>query len=370
MSIIKCPECNNEVSTSAEKCPHCGVRISGNIKTCPDCGKVVLRTESSCPACGASLQNTPVMGLCESEVSGTSSKKRKPVALIVLIVLIVLAAIGAGGYFYVTDRERARSEQEAYENVISAKDTALCSQYLADYPEGAHVIEVKALLAGLVTEINDWNDACVNRTRGGFLRFLSNHNGSAFEQACNDKIDSLDYVEATILNTVEAYDIYLRNHPDGLYAEQARQGQGNVVQGVYEKKIKDVCKSFFTSLSTRDYDKLSACVTDVMDNFLNKKNATEDDVKIFAQKLWQSNPNGLKFTVNNDFQIRRTDNNKVNEPEYDVNFTVNKTAGEESSDNNVSETFAVMIHVNETFCISSLGMLRLASKNSQSEDNK
>lgn len=27
MAIIKCPECNHEVSDQAEKCPHCGVGV-------------------------------------------------------------------------------------------------------------------------------------------------------------------------------------------------------------------------------------------------------------------------------------------------------------------------------------------------------
>ena len=28
--LIRCPECNNEVSDKAEICPHCGIKISGN----------------------------------------------------------------------------------------------------------------------------------------------------------------------------------------------------------------------------------------------------------------------------------------------------------------------------------------------------
>jgi hypothetical protein len=36
MSLIKCPECNNGVSDSAESCPHCGHPISTGIK-CPNC---------------------------------------------------------------------------------------------------------------------------------------------------------------------------------------------------------------------------------------------------------------------------------------------------------------------------------------------
>ena len=36
MALIKCPECNNEVSDKAETCPHCGMKV---------CDYVNLRTE-------------------------------------------------------------------------------------------------------------------------------------------------------------------------------------------------------------------------------------------------------------------------------------------------------------------------------------
>ena len=36
MALVKCPECNNNVSDKAETCPHCGLRI---------CDYVILKTE-------------------------------------------------------------------------------------------------------------------------------------------------------------------------------------------------------------------------------------------------------------------------------------------------------------------------------------
>lgn len=37
MSLIKCPECQREVSSSASNCPNCGNPIDTKIK-CPKCG--------------------------------------------------------------------------------------------------------------------------------------------------------------------------------------------------------------------------------------------------------------------------------------------------------------------------------------------
>ena len=43
MSVIKCPECGQEVSTKADVCPHCGVAIKGNLKRCPKCNTIMLK---------------------------------------------------------------------------------------------------------------------------------------------------------------------------------------------------------------------------------------------------------------------------------------------------------------------------------------
>ena len=53
MSVIKCPECGQEVSTKADVCPHCGVAIKGNLKRCPKCNTIMLKEEEECPQCHA-----------------------------------------------------------------------------------------------------------------------------------------------------------------------------------------------------------------------------------------------------------------------------------------------------------------------------
>ena len=39
MALIKCKECGNEISSSANVCPHCGIKVS--ITKCPECGAKV-----------------------------------------------------------------------------------------------------------------------------------------------------------------------------------------------------------------------------------------------------------------------------------------------------------------------------------------
>ena len=53
MALIKCSECNGDVSSSAKVCPHCGIKM--DIKTCPECGVKLKGDETNCPECGFPL---------------------------------------------------------------------------------------------------------------------------------------------------------------------------------------------------------------------------------------------------------------------------------------------------------------------------
>ena len=55
MSMIKCPECGERVSTMAGTCPHCGINIAGNLKQCPNCNEYCLNSQDTCPYCGTPL---------------------------------------------------------------------------------------------------------------------------------------------------------------------------------------------------------------------------------------------------------------------------------------------------------------------------
>lgn len=48
MTLIKCPECGQEISDKATTCPHCGVQIF----VCPECGQVSVGNPRICPKCG------------------------------------------------------------------------------------------------------------------------------------------------------------------------------------------------------------------------------------------------------------------------------------------------------------------------------
>lgn len=48
MSLIKCPECGGEISSSANVCVHCGYQFT----ICPECGEMNPKKEQICKKCG------------------------------------------------------------------------------------------------------------------------------------------------------------------------------------------------------------------------------------------------------------------------------------------------------------------------------
>ena len=52
MALIKCKECQKEMSDQAKTCPHCG--YENNMTFCPECNKKVSIKAKICPFCGNS----------------------------------------------------------------------------------------------------------------------------------------------------------------------------------------------------------------------------------------------------------------------------------------------------------------------------
>lgn len=78
MSIIKCPECGNQVSSNASMCPNCGcpmevineVNIS---KRCVECGQQLPQHVAACPHCGCPVSESNTSAQSQSN-SALNSK--------------------------------------------------------------------------------------------------------------------------------------------------------------------------------------------------------------------------------------------------------------------------------------------------------
>lgn len=64
MALIRCPECNREVSNQATACPNCGMPLnsSQNKKFCQHCGEQIDKDCVICPKCGKQVADLSTGG--------------------------------------------------------------------------------------------------------------------------------------------------------------------------------------------------------------------------------------------------------------------------------------------------------------------
>lgn len=75
MALIKCSECNKDISSTAKVCPHCGHKNDNT--TCPECGTVVKSSDNTCPECGFPLQKKNAQNIISEnldKITGAQSK--------------------------------------------------------------------------------------------------------------------------------------------------------------------------------------------------------------------------------------------------------------------------------------------------------
>lgn len=323
MSMIKCPECGERVSTMAGTCPHCGTNIAGNLKQCPNCNEYCLNTQDKCPTCGATLSivtndSSTGSGTNENETSNQNengNKNIKPVkkrnkALIFSITIAVIAVLIIGGLFYLDYRNDIIREETEYARLQDTSNPEYYNDFLAKYPKSKHFQEVKKRLNILLDESEEWEKLMQNFCRSEIEKFMNVHPFSKRIQKCKDMIDSIDWVDAKKLSTEEAIVNYLNIHPNGRYAEEASQlkNQLGLMKITAQDKaiIRGSLENFFTvAMSKQDVALISEAIPEKMEDFCGTQNATPEQIIAFAKNKMAADIIGLHYTIEDDFAVRK-----------------------------------------------------------------
>lgn len=236
MAIIRCPECGHEVSDRAKTCPHCGVGIAGELATCPDCGEYILKDQPFCPNCHCTINGAgetpqqpvtprpaPLMDNEAAEQKAAEPKKKSNAlkGLLVVAFVIALIVVLLGLYFY--QRTEAQNEHRAYNNAMTSGEPAVLQNFLDLYTDApkAHRDSIGIRLNELKKIDLEWAHAIATKNRAELDRYVHNHPGNVHVTEAQLVIDSLDFVSARTLATPEALRIYLEEHSDGSYYEEA-----------------------------------------------------------------------------------------------------------------------------------------------------
>ena len=380
MAIIKCPECNHDISDKAPVCPSCGVPIAGHIVKCPVCGKVYFSNFSECPQChnktgmaettdasqnlvDVSDTNVPLNGSENKEESSVKSINVHKNNRIVIMVVVVVALLVCGICYAFYHNSQSDKEQQAYEMAMSSQDADVLQNYLAMYPNAPqeHVDSIQSHLDMLKAVDRDWTNAVVSGSKSAIERYIAEHPNSPFKNVAQHMIDSIDWSVAKTAGSVEALETYIESHPDGDYIEDANEAIKNLnsttVQPEDKLLVSSVFNGFFQSLNARDEEALMSSTSPLMTQFLGKSNATRSDVVTFLHKIYKSGVSSMKWQSMDDYNISKKDvgSQKI---EYTVKFSVKQVVTHD--DGSIEDTqYRVNAKVSPEGLISEFNMVKI-----------
>ena len=297
--LIRCPECNNEVSDKAEICPHCGIKISGN----PEITGTLTGT-------GTAIKSAP------TQPKRVEAGKGKSNAVWVVSLIIALAVFGVGYYFY--SQAQQNKEQEAFEYALHSNDLMVMQNYLSKYQDAPreHRDSINAVIDMMKYEDLEWNNAVNSGSKNELLKYIEENQDSPHITEAKNKIDSIDYNHAMreykSSKNVLALQKYLTEHPNGRYSSQVQDIMDELksVEVTPEEMdmAKGVCRKFLQAINSRNEVKLLSTVTEILDSFLNRTGATNQDVVTFMNKLYKDDITNMNWYMMDDFKAERVDN--------------------------------------------------------------
>ena len=179
-------------------------------------------------------------------------RKKRRIALVMTAAAVVVIAIAAVLFFrwqagqreieeqariqqQQQEREQARQDAEAsaaekddmaYENALSVNTKEAFNSYLMLYPAGRHLDEVKDRIAAIETRETEQEAAKLEETREDPAEAERRRQEAAErrrreQEAEQRRMDDTAYQQAEMVNSIQSYNTYLKNYPNGIHREAA-----------------------------------------------------------------------------------------------------------------------------------------------------
>lgn len=293
---------------------------------------------------------------------GTQQPQNKNILTIALISVVALLFIGLGAYFFFG--ASGNKEQQAYEYALNSNDPAVLESYLNNYRDAdpMHRDKISQQLAQLKQSELDWTNTMVSGSKTALADFLSKYPNSTHKAEAERKIDSLDWLVAKKANTAEAYNLYVTEHPNGVYIDEANNSLNvaktkNITPNEKEM-LALVFRSVFRSINDRDDEGLTSNFSDFISSFLGKSNASKSDVIAFLNKIYKDDITAMEWRANNDMKITKREIG-IDEYEYSVDFSAKQKIEREDEDKETEANYRIKAKVNPDGKITELNMVKV-----------
>lgn len=304
-------------------------------------------------------QNAPNIGHGPNTPNGLPQKNKNRGMIIAAIVVAVILFIGGSTYFYITNQASSEKEQAAYDALENSNNSADFQAFLDRYPNSKFAEDVRERMGAFKQMENSWAQIQNSSNTSDFINFKDKFSNAFYNNLCDQKIDSLDWVRAKSLGTADAYESYMQQHPQGRYFSEASIAQGQKKDmEVTEDEQAGIIQNlsiFFDAFGNNDEGRLAGCIAPVMDQFLSKKQATKVDVMNIISKMFNEHIEECNFNVNDDINIVKSGN------VYNATFSVDQHI----SRDNEGKTFGsyqVQAKLDQNYMIRSLTMKEISQR--------
>lgn len=118
MALIKCPNCEKEISDISTTCIHCGYTLAENAPLlCSECGMELAPDATVCQNCGCPVEHTDTEdnAIQKVELTGVKVAKNTRKKIIIGVVLLLIIALGVTGIFAV----QRNDYQEQFNTIVN-----------------------------------------------------------------------------------------------------------------------------------------------------------------------------------------------------------------------------------------------------------
>ncbi len=250
-------------------------------------------------------------------------KRKRNIILAVCIISCVIAVLVS--IFFI---QHSRQEMQEKEDWKAAQDSASIPaliEFMRTYPNGQFYATADSLMQALKQEDDQaWDRILYATDAVSFKQYLERFPKGQYGSIALMKIDSLDWVRTSELNTLEAYTEYLRTHPQGLYQEDARMRTDKLASTTLTEEEKtaiiETMTEYYAAVESGDEGTVLAYFEPLISQYYTKKDATKADVLANLRKMQNSDITDMSIRVNNNFT-----SSKDEEGNYHTSFPIDIT---------------------------------------------
>ena len=257
----------------------------------------------------------------------------------VIVSLAITALILAVCFYFYNDVKQSR-ENEAFEMALRSEDVNQINAFLRNFSDASesHRQAAAAAITQLTKEKDDLSLSLVTREKSKLKQYLVDYPETPQKQLILAMIDSIDWEDADKTKTKAAYEKYLADHADGLFAKVAKEkitvktSTGTSEDGVMAKSL---FREFFLAVNGNDASRMTATLNGQISNFLGTEGASANDVTNWMRRQHGDDVSSVIWKLNHDYNITRRE--EAGHSEYLIDFTAKQTIvkkdGRASSEN-------------------------------------